>query len=164
MRFELQHRRSWTRTEKLAGVMAGLAGGAAYAAAMAADIRLFRYNADDYQLLGGALGLHPVPASRAGKGIHLVNSAILGILFERLAYRRFPFSPLINGAVFATIENAVLYPVFIVERLHPLIGSGDLPSYSTGTAFTQSVIRHVAYGAVTGWTLDSLLKRWAKTT
>ena len=162
MRYGSKRRRSWTGAEKVAGATAGLAGGAAYAAAMAADLRLFRYNADDYLLLGGALGLRPVPASRMGKCIHVVNSAVLGIVFERLAYRRLPFSPPVNGAVFATIENAALYPVFIVEHLHPLIRRGDLPSYRTGAAFSQSVIRHVAYGAVTGWTLDSLLKRWAR--
>ncbi|MDQ3539358.1 MAG: hypothetical protein M3440_01610 [Chloroflexota bacterium] len=151
--------RTWTKAEKLAGATAGAAGGAAYAATMAADLRLFRYNADDYLLLGGAVGLRPGPASRVGKGIHLVNSIALGMLFERLAYHRLPYSAAVNGAVFATVENAVLYPVFIVEHLHPLIRSGDLPSYKNGAAFTQSVVRHLAYGAIAGWTLDFVLKR-----
>lgn len=159
MRFRSKRPRSWTGTEKLAAAAAGLAGGVAYAVVMATDLRLFRYNADDYLLLGGVFGLPPVPASRVGKGIHLVNSAVLGILFERLAYHRLPYSAAVNGVIFATIENAVLYPVFIVEHLHPLIERGNLPSYRTSAAFTQSALRHVAYGAVTGWTLHSLLRR-----
>lgn len=148
---------TWTISEKLAGAAAGALGGAAYAATMAADLRLLRYNADDYVLLGGAFGLSPGPASRVGKGIHLVNSIALGVFFERIAFRRLPYAPVLNGVVFATIENAVLYPVFIVEHLHPLIRSGDLPSYWNGTAFIQGVLRHLAYGAVAGWSLDVML-------
>lgn len=159
MGYRLKRLGTWTKSEKLAGAAAGALGGAAYAATMAADLRLLRYDADDYVLLGGALGLGPGPASRVGKGIHLVNSVALGVLFERIAYRQLPFAPAINGVVFATIENAVLYPVFIVEHRHPLIRSGDLPSYWNGTAFFQGVVRHLAYGAVAGWSLDVMLRR-----
>lgn len=161
MGYGLKLSRIWTKREKVAGAAAGVAGGAAYAAIMAADLHLFRYNVDDYLLLGGALGLRSPVASRVGKGIHILNSAVLGILFERLAYRRLPYSAAVNGAIFATIENAVLYPVFIVEHLHPLIRSGDLASYRSGAAFAQSVVRHLAYGVVTGWTLDRILRRSA---
>lgn len=141
------------------GAMAGIAGGIAYAGAMAADLRLLRYNADDYLLLGGAFGLRPGTATFVGRGVHVVNSAMLGILFERLAYRQLPFSAAVNGAIFAFTENAILYPVLLAEDFHPLIRSGDLASYRNGTAFAQSVVRHVAYGAVAGWTLDCIRRR-----
>lgn len=156
------HSHTWIRNEGLAGLLAGAAGGAAYAATMAADLRLLQYNANDYLLLGGALGLRPQAASRVGKGIHAVNSVALGMLFERFVYRRLPYSPAVNGAIFATIENAVLYPLLIVEHLHPLIRNGELPSYWNGTAFAQAVARHLAYGACAGWTLDRMLKLQAR--
>lgn len=155
----------WTRRSAIAGGTAGLAGGVAYAATMASDIRLFRYNSDDYLLLGGAVGLRPRSASAAGKGIHFLNSAILGVAFERLAYRQLPFAPAVNGVIFATIENATLYPgLFILEDLHPSIRKGDLASYRNWTAFMQSAVRHVAYGAVTGWTLNTILERSGRRT
>jgi len=146
----------------IGGAAAGIAGGAAYAIAMAVDLRLFRYKADDYVLLGGVFGLGPRKAALAGRGIHLVNSAVLGIVFERSAYRQLPFNAPMSGIVFASVENAVLYPILVAERFHPLIRSGDLPSYMAPTAFAQSVVRHVAYGAVCGWTLDRFLKRTGK--
>lgn len=152
----------WTSHRRISGATAGIAGGAAYAIAMAADLRVCRYDADDYALLGGAFGLGPRKARLAGRGIHLVNSAVLGTVFERIAYRQLPFTGALNGVIFASVENAALYPVLIGERFHPLIKSGDLPSYLTPTAFAQSVVRHVAYGAVCGWTLDRLLKRTGK--
>lgn len=152
----------WTLRGTIGGASAGVAGGIAYAIVMAADLRLFRYNADDYLLLGGAFGLGPRRAALAGRGIHLANSAALGIVFERIAYRQLPFRPVVNGIVFASVENAALYPVLIAERLHPLIRSGDLPSYQHPAAFAQSVVRHVAYGAVCGWALDRILKRSGK--
>jgi hypothetical protein len=142
----------------MAGAAAGVAGGLAYATVMAIDLRLCRYNSDDYLLLGGTLGLGPRPASIVGKIIHFFNSAVLGIMFERFAYRQLPFSGAVNGAIFAFTENAVLYPILLAEQHHPLINSGDLASYRNGTAFAQSVGRHLAYGAVAGWTLDRLLK------
>lgn len=149
----------WTQQHLIGGAAAGTAGGAAYAIAMAADLRLFRYRADDYLLLGGAFGFRPAGAALAGRGIHIVNSALLGVVFERIAYRQLPFPAPVNGIVFASVENAVLYPVLIGERFHPLIKSGDLPSYLHPVPFAQSVVRHVAYGAVCGWAVDRLLKR-----
>lgn len=159
MRFRWTSPPRWTKRRRIGGAAAGIAGGAAYAVAMAADLRLFRYKADDYMLLGGAFGFGPARAIVAGRGIHLVNSAVLGVVFERIAYRQLPFSATVNGIVFASVENAVLYPILVAERFHPLIRSGDLPSYLTPTAFAQSVARHVAYGAVCGWALARVLQR-----
>lgn len=157
--------KGWTKEKAIAGAAAGLAGGVAYAATMAADIRLFHYNSDDYLLLGGALGLRSRSASLVGRGIHFLNSAILGVAFERLAYRQLPYAPAVNGAIFATVENAALYPgLFVLEGLHPAINKGDLTSYKNWTAFAQSAVRHVAYGAVAGWTLRAILDRSAAST
>lgn len=158
MRFARQYPWPGAPGNTLAGAVAGVAGGLAYAVVMAIDLRVFRYDADDYLLLGGAVGC-PGSASVIGKGIHLVNSAILGIAFERLAYRRLPWAGTVNGMVFASVENALLYPILAAERHHPLIRSGDLASYWNATAFAQSVGRHLAYGAVAGWTLDWIMNR-----
>ncbi len=147
----------WTRETMVAGASAGVAGGIAYACAMLADLRLFDHNADDFLLLGGVFGLSPKAAAATGKGIHLVNSAMMGVAFERLAYRQLPFSGPINGAIFAFAENAILYPVLIAEERHPLVRSGDLASYRNGRAFAQSVVRHLTYGAIAGWMLDLIL-------
>ncbi len=147
----------WTRETMVAGTSAGVAGGIAYAGAMFADLRLFDQNADDFLLLGGAFGLSPKAVAAAGKGTHLLNSAMMGVALERLAYRQLPFSGPVNGAIFALAENAILYPVLIAEERHPLIRSGDLASYWNGRALAQSVVRHIAFGAVAGWMLDRIL-------
>lgn len=159
MRFARQYPWAGAPGTTLAGAVAGVAGGLAYAVVMAADLRVFRYDADDYLLLGGAVERRPESASTIGKGMHLVNSAILGIVFERLAYRQLPWAGAVNGMVFASAENAILYPILVAERHHPLIRSGDLASYWNATAFAQSVGRHLAYGAVVGWTLDWIMNR-----
>lgn len=145
---------SWTRRHAVAGVVSGLAGGMAYAVAMAVDRRAFAYDADDLLLLGGVATRSPERARRIGAGMHLVNSAALGILFERLAWRQLPFGSAGNGIAFASAENAVLYPLLLAEQRHPLISGGALPSYWNRTAFAQSVIRHIAYGLAAGWVLD----------
>jgi hypothetical protein len=126
---------------------------------MAADRRLFHYDTDDYLLLGGVVSRAPDRAAAIGKVMHGVNSAALGIVFERIAWRQLPFGAGANGVIFASLENAALYPLLNLEHRHPLIASGVLPRYWTAKGFAQSVIRHVVYGLVTGLVLDVLEDR-----
>lgn len=132
------------------GAVSGLAGGAAFAVTQEVDLRLFRYPSDDYLLLGGLSGRRRPTARRIGMVVHAVNSAAVGAVYGLSAANVSRLPGPVKGVVFAMIENAILYPAFLIEDQHPLIKSGDLPSYRTWVAFTQEVLRHLAFGAATG--------------
>jgi hypothetical protein len=132
-----------------AGMLAGLAGGAAFAAVMKLDIALSRQRVDDFQLLAGFGPL----AHRwrvTGAVVHAVNSATLGAVYA-LVSGRLPGPGWLRGVSFATIENLALWPIIIVlDRVHPAIRSGALPSYNRPWPFIAEVLRHLAYGFILG--------------
>lgn len=136
---------------------AGLAAGAAFALVLVADVRLTGRNVDD--LL--ALGRFVVPDNRrarlVGLGIHLVNSVGLALVYG-LARPKLPGPPWARGALFATAENVLLYPLMMLEDKHPAIRDGSLDHYWTWPAFIQSIPRHLIYGAVLG-VADHKLRR-----
>jgi hypothetical protein len=57
------------------------------------------------------------------------------------------------------VENVVLYPVTILEDIHPAIRLGQVDRYFNWPAFWQSVPRHIAFGAVLGILYDRLSRR-----
>jgi hypothetical protein len=133
-------------------VLGGLAGGAAYLVEQYADQRLLRRPGDDLKLLG-MLATRRDPAWRiAGLGMHTFNSAALALVYAGLVRNRLPGSPAVRGFLLGQIENAALWPLIplILDRYHPAIRSGDLPAFGTPTYALQSLLRHVAYGAVLG--------------
>lgn len=129
---------------------AGMASGLAYLAAQELDLRVAGNNVDDRLLVGRLL---PVPRSKAiaaGTAAHLANSIALAAFF-RLAVRDALRGPMwLRGVQFALAETILLYPLAVFEDFHPAIRDGSLDSYQAPTAFTQSVVRHVAYGVVLG--------------
>ena len=133
-----------------AAASAGVAAGFAYVAEMTLDLLVVGHRADDLRLLGGVLFRDRARARRAGLLMHLGASAALGVTYAALARDRLPGPPWLRGVVFANIENAILYPLALLEDLHPGIKRGEIDRYWTATAFLQSIPRHVAYGVVVG--------------
>ena len=48
---------------------------------------------------------------QVGLGMHLVNSAVFGIAYARIAHDRLPGPPWLRGVAVASIENALIYPI-----------------------------------------------------
>jgi len=140
-----------------AGSIAGMVAAAAYAVELEIDRRLIRNNADDLLLLGRLLTANRRLARPIGLGIHLANGAVLGALYGALCHDRLPGPGWLRGTVFANIENVGLYPLALLEDLHPAIRSGELDRYWTWPAFLQSIPRHVVFGIVLGPLTDRLL-------
>ncbi len=133
-----------------AAALAGLAAGAAFVAVLEADLRLTGRNVDDLIFLGRPLVRDPRWAKHAGLAIHAANSVALGALYAHLAHDRLAGPPWWRGVLFANVENGLLYPLTVFDRLHPAVRDGQLDRYWSWSAFLQSVPRHVAYGAVVG--------------
>lgn len=132
-----------------AATVAGLVAGGAFWLVLEADLRLTGNNVDDLLVLGRPFAREPSRARWIGAAIHLGNSIALAQVY-RLVEQRLPGAPWLKGVVFANVENLLLYPVTILEGMHPAVRDGQVDRYFTWPAFWQSVPRHVAYGAVLG--------------
>lgn len=144
--------------DAVAAAVSGLAGGVAFLLVLEADLRLTGRNVDDLIILGRPFVQNPAHARRVGVAIHLANSVALAQIY-RLVEDRLPGSPWLKGAIFANVENLVLYPITVLEDLHPAVRDGQVDRYFTWPAFWQSVPRHVAYGAVLGSLYTRLTRR-----
>lgn len=136
-------------------VLSGLAAGAAFALVLEVDLRLTGNNVDDLLVLGRLFAEDRSRARRIGGAIHALNSVALAAVYGN-ARRWLPGPPWMKGVIFANVENAILYPVTVLEDLHPAIREGMVDRYFTWPSFWQSVPRHVAYGAVLGVLFDRL--------
>ena len=141
--------KSVRKPDARAVAFSGLAAGAAFVAVLEADLRLTGRNVDDLIVLGRPLVKDAKYARIVGAVIHTVNSLVLASLYAAVEYR-IPGPPWLKGIVFANVENAILYPVTVLEDRHPAIRDGQVDRYFNWPAFWQSVPRHVAYGAVLG--------------
>ena len=139
-----------------AATVAGLVAGGAFLLVLEADLRMTGRNVDDLIILGRPFVRDPAHARSVGTAIHLLNSVALAQLY-RVMSDRLPGEPWLKGVLFANVENLILYPITVLEDLHPAVRDGQVDRYFTWPAFWQSVPRHVAYGAVLG-TLYSRLK------
>lgn len=153
-----QHSDQNVMSKPVAATISGLAAGVAFLLILEVDLRLTGRNVDDLILLGRPVVKNPEHARRAGVAIHMVNSVALAQLY-RLVEGRLPGNPVVKGIVFANVENLLLYPVTMLEELHPAVRDGQVDRYFTWPAFWQSVPRHVVYGAVLGGLYARLTKR-----
>lgn len=143
--------RIWT------GVRSGLAGGAAFAIVMKADIALSGQRIDDFQLLAG-FGPLRHRWRVVGPIVHGINSMAVGAVYA-LVRERLWGPGWLRGLTFAMVENTVLWPVIILlDRIHPAIRAGDLPAFNRRWPFIAENLRHAAYGIVLGVT-DERLRR-----
>jgi len=141
------------------GAVAGVVAGVVYLAEMAVDLKVARHNTDDLYLLGRTVTSDQRHVRWYGLGFHLVNSAIFGMAYARIAHDRLPGPPWLRGVAVANVENVLLYPLAAFEQRHPGIRTGELASYRNKTAFLQNVGRHIAFGAVLGVMYSRLRSR-----
>ena len=128
------------------GIVAGIAGAAAWAAAEPLLGRLLRTPYSDARLLGGLLA--DGPRWRAvGVGVHCVNGALFGAAFERLGG-----GGVGRAVAAAQAENALLWPgMALVDRVHPDRRSGAWPPLLlNGRVFAYEVTTHALFGLVLG--------------
>jgi hypothetical protein len=142
-----------------ATTLAGLAAGAAYLATMEIDNRLSGRKLDDVLLLGRPFVEDKERARLLGLTLHGINSVTLAGLYAAVGRYRLPGPPWVRGAIFATVENSVLYPVAYFDEAHPARKAGEIDRYWSVSAYLWSMPRHVAYGAVLGALYDKLKRR-----
>jgi hypothetical protein len=141
-----------------AGAIAGLAAAAAFAGWMKADMRITGDRVDDFQLLGG-IGPGSEHWQAKGAAIHFINGAVLGAAYTTVE-ERLTGPGWLRGVSFALIENTVLWPlILLLDRVHPAIRSGELPTYNRIWPFIAENLRHIIYGAVLGYLFDRLKRR-----
>jgi hypothetical protein len=142
----------------VAGMLAGLAGGAAFAAVMKADMALSGRRVDDFQLLAD-FGPTRDKWQVVGPVIHAVNSVSVGALYA-IVTDRMPGTGWRNGLAFALVENTLLWPILIVlDRVHPAIKVGELPVYNRPWPFLVENLRHAAFGIVLGSVFERLTRK-----
>ncbi len=141
-----------------AALVAGSAAGAAYIVSQEIDNRLSGQNLDDLVLLGRPFVDDPGTAKLAGIPIHFVNSVAMAALFPAVR-RLLPGRPVVQGVTYALIENTMLYPVAVLENLHPAVRSGEVDRYFSLKAYLLSIPRHIAFGATLGLLYDRVAKR-----
>lgn len=138
-----------------AGMLAGLAGGVAFAGVMKLDIALSGDRVDDFQLLANFGPLRDIWRV-TGPTIHALNSVSLGVVYSLVSHR-LPGPGWLRGLTFAMVENTVLWPVIIVlDHIHPAIKAGELPTFNRRWPFVAENLRHAAYGLILGTVFEWL--------
>ena len=97
-------------------------------------------------------GGHTRPTWRiVGFGIHAVNGAIFGLVFEATR-RRTSIDSRRLAVGMALAEHVALFPhTYFVDRFHPARGESGVPPLLTDPrAFGQATWRHALFGAVLG--------------
>lgn len=149
-----------SRSQRLAaGSTAGIVAALAYAAELEWDLRAFHHNTDDLTLIGRLVTNDPEVMRKIGLGLHLMNGAALGGLYAIFVHDRMAGPPAVRGITFGLAETVALYPLALLEDIHPGIREGRLDRYVHPTAFVQNIFRHVVYGAVLGPLTGVLLDR-----
>ena len=137
-------------TDYLAAAAAGGIAGVAFLATMAVELKLSGRKLDDLILLGSTFTKNPDNARKVGLAIHAVNSVGLGTLYAAVAHDRMPGPPAVRGAVFANVENTLIYPLTALDKFHPAVKDGRLDSYWSVKSYLWTVPRHTVYGLVLG--------------
>lgn len=131
--------------------IAGLAGSAAYLIEQAIDTSVTGEDTDDLKLVGMLVTRKSPYWLVIGANAHFFNGTALAIAYA-YAMRFIPGPPWLRGIIFAQIENFSLWHLCIrpLDRVHPAVKSGNLPTYDRTVPFWQGVARHVAYGVAVG--------------
>ncbi len=135
--------------------MAGMAGALAYLAEQELDRRIVNPHSDDLVLLGGLTTSNAAIWRPLGFAMHLTAGAVFGVVFEAIAAPLLRGPYWLRGVVMGQVENAALWPlILIIDRVHPAVRRGALAPLNRPVYFAQSVLRHVALGAVLGLALE----------
>ena len=132
-------------------VVAGLAAGTAYLAAMWADNRLSSQRFNDLKLVGQVFTTRAPAWVIQGLLVHYGFSVVIALLYASWGVRRMPGPPWFKGVVFLQLENAILYPgAALVMPIHAGVKSGQVPSLFERKVIQGQLLRHVAFGLALG--------------
>lgn len=137
----------------LRGALAGAAAAAVWAAQQPLDKRAFGVDYDDCELLGTLVtrGRFAYPL---GLAMHLVNGAVFGAVFARVA-PSLPGPAAARGVGAGMAEHLATWPSLRFIGLHP--AARRFPRmWGNHAAFAQATWRHALFGAVLG-TLEARL-------
>jgi len=115
------------------------------------DQRLFRCDYSDVAILGKTVTRGP--GSRiVGLGIHAVNGAAFGLVYDAVRRRRLGGDDRRLALGMALVEHVATWPLtYLVDRFHPARGETGIPQLLTnGRAFGQASVRHALFGIVLG--------------
>jgi hypothetical protein len=129
---------------------AGAAAATAWGAVEPLDQKLFRCDYSDIAVLGKAFTRGPAWRP-LGFGLHAVNGAVFGLVFEEVR-RRVAVDSRRLALGMALAEHLASYPLgYFVDRFHPARGEPGVPPLITNVrAFGQATVRHAVFGAVLG--------------
>lgn len=130
------------------GAVAGAIAAGVWAAQQPLDMRVFGVAYDDCELLGTVVTRGPA-ATRIGVAWHLLNGALFGAAYARVA-PRMPLPAWARGPAAGLAEHLASWPaVGFVPRLHP--DGGRFPQLAgSRAAFAQATWRHLLFGWVLG--------------
>lgn len=134
--------------------MAGVAGAVAYLVEQELDRRVANPRSNDLVLLGGLVTSNAAVWHPLGFGMHLAAGAVFGVVFDAIVAPLLRGPYWLRGVVMGQVENVALWPLIVlVDRVHPAVRSGTIAPLNRPVYFAQSVLRHVALGAVLGLVL-----------
>jgi hypothetical protein len=138
------------RARTARGALAGAVAAGVWAVQQPLDMRVFRVDYDDTELLGKA-----VTRGRAwpvvGLALHLVNGALFGAVYAAVARPRLGALPAWSrGPAAGLAEHVASWPlVLVTDRAHP--ARDELPTLGANpAAFAQATWRHLLFGTVLG--------------
>lgn len=141
---------------------AGLLASAAYLVANELDIRICRSPQRDLMLQGRLRPILRPVWPLTGLVLHAGFGVILALLYAAVR-ERLPGPAWLRGALWANLENAVLWPLTpVIDRYHPAVQDGSMPRLATWTALAQAVWRHLVFGVVLGLADEALGRRAAR--
>lgn len=139
------------RHEMVRGALAGMIGSVAFALVMALDLRLVRYQFNDFTLLGRVFSRDRRVWQPLGAALHLANGAAFGAYYAPVR-RLLPGPDWLRGVMYAEGLNLLLWPLMLlVDRYHPARRTGELAPAWSRRNYAVNVLRHLAYGAVLEW-------------
>lgn len=138
-------------TDDKRAILSGMAAGTAFLATAWLDSRLSSHPFNDLKLVGQFLTTRSPLWQIQGLAGHYGFSAIMSLIYARIAYPRLPGPLSLKGLIFLQIENSLLYPVApLIDRLHAGMKQDELPPLMNWKTFWGQFWRHVAFGLVLG--------------
>ena len=132
-------------------LMAGMAAGTAYLAAMWADNMLSRHKFNDIKLVGQIFTTRAPFWQIQGLVGHYGFSGVMALVYASQAYKRLPGPGWFRGFLFLQIENSVLYLLApLMDPHHAGVKSGQIPRVWKWKTFWGQVVRHIAFGLTLG--------------
>jgi uncharacterized membrane protein YagU involved in acid resistance len=128
--------------------VAGLVGTAAMTALLLVEPSIGLPKIAMGQVLSTSLGLttaHLAIGPALGWGLHFVIGMVLAIIYAAAFEQRLPGSPVVRGMIYGLMVFVLAQVVFM-----PLVGGG-LFSRGDLELIAGSLLGHLLYGAVVGW-------------